>query len=139
MLCWIVFVLRFIEQLHAVRSRQVLYDIRGNVGLNMLQLPCLCKLAVRQRLGGRLHVQRRLVGPQRRHVRAVRGGKVHESNRLCRVYRLARGHVLYHLGCIVFIHLRVVLGVIWQILPVCLNLSHRVRGSCGLRLSRWNQ
>jgi len=73
MLCWIVFVLRFIEQLHAVRSRQVLYDIRGNVGLNMLQLPRLCKLAVRQRLGGRLHVQRRLVGPQRRHVRAVRG------------------------------------------------------------------
>jgi hypothetical protein len=52
MLCWVVFLLRFIEQLHAVRSRQVLYGIRGNVGLNMLQLPRLCKLAVRQRLGG---------------------------------------------------------------------------------------
>ena len=56
MLGWIVFVLRFIDQLHAVHSWQVHYDVRGNVGLNMLQLPRLCKLAVRQRLGGRLHV-----------------------------------------------------------------------------------
>jgi hypothetical protein len=77
LLGWVVFVIRFIEQLHAVRSWQVLYDIRGNVGLNMLQLPRLCKLAVRQRLGGRLFVQRRLVGPQRRHVCAVHGGQVH--------------------------------------------------------------
>ena len=53
MLCWVVFLLRFIQQLHAVRSRQVLYGIRGNVGLYMLpELPRLCKLAVRQRLGG---------------------------------------------------------------------------------------
>ena len=53
MLCWVVFLLRFIEQLHAVRSRQVLYGIRGNVGLYMLpELPRLCKLVVRQRLGG---------------------------------------------------------------------------------------
>jgi hypothetical protein len=52
MLCWVVFLLHFIQQLHAVRSLQVLYGIRGNVRLNMLQLPRLCKLAVRQRLGG---------------------------------------------------------------------------------------
>ena len=78
MLGWVVFVIRFIEQLHAVRSRQVLYGIRGNVGLYMLpELPRLCKLAGKQRLGGRLHVQRRLVGPQRWHVCDVRGGQVH--------------------------------------------------------------
>jgi hypothetical protein len=38
--------------LHAMRSRQVLYVVRGNVGLNMRQLPRLCKLAVWQRLDG---------------------------------------------------------------------------------------
>jgi hypothetical protein len=51
------------------------------------------------------------------------------------LHHLRGRQVLYHLGRIVFIHVHVVFGVIWQILSAWLNLSHRFAVSCGLPLS----
>jgi hypothetical protein len=120
MLGWVVFVLRFIEQLHAVRSGPVfrffcvecVHQLRGGLvlgsdwSLDGLSLPFM--------LGWVVFVLRFI-----EQLHAVRSGQV-----------------LKHLGRI---HLRAMFGVIWQILPVWLNLTHRLTVSYGLPLSGWNR